>query len=314
MTEARGNDVRRDPEPAVRAHQDRGRGTVRVPYPVGIRTTTVLARTEVTPHMLRLTLAGPEIARLHSHACDDHVGVVFPLEDGTRNDPTYDPDRLMLDWSAPAPPMRKYTIRRHDPAAGELDLDIVLHPGGLASDWAVGAQPGDEVVLAGPPGSLAFAHTYSCYVFAIDTTALPALARWLEEGDWIEERGVAVHVLVDHDHPGEVDYPLPSRPGLTVAWLPRAGGSQLATAVAELDLAGADPGDTFLFAAGEAGDIKPLRRWSKEQGIDSLVTGYWKRGAVELDHDDEGLADGEEAHDHDHQHEHGHDHAEQHGA
>ncbi|TYL51391.1 siderophore-interacting protein [Nocardioides sp. BGMRC 2183] len=288
---------RANPGPKVRAHQSGGRGTVRVPYPTQIRTTRVVACTEVTPHMLRLTLAGPEIAELHSHACDDHVGVVFPFEDGTRNDPVFNPDRQMLDWSAPAPPMRKYTIRRHDPAAGELDLDIVVHPGGLASDWASRVRPGDEAVLAGPPGSLAFAHTYAHYVVAIDTTALPALARWLDEGDWIEDQEVTVQVLIDHDHAAETGYPLRARRGVEITWLSRADGSHLADAVSEGDLGDRDPADVFLFAAGEAGDIKPLRRWAKASGIASLITGYWKRGAVELDHEDEGHADGEHEHD-----------------
>ena len=288
---------RENPGPLVRAHHTGGRGTVRVPYATRIRTTRVVSRTQVTPHMLRLTVAGPEITMLDSHACDDHVGVVFPLEDGSRNDPTYNPERQMLDWVRPAPEMRKYTIRRLDPVAGELDLDIVLHPGGLASDWAVAAQPGDEVVLAGPPGALAFPHTYGHYVFAIDTTALPALARWLDEGDWIEERGVTVQVLVDHDHPAETTYPLRRRDGVSVEWLSRSGGSRLADAVAALDLAGREVDDVFLFAAGEAGDIKPLRRWSKAHGIAALITGYWKRGAVEVDHEDEGHADGEDDHD-----------------
>ncbi len=299
MTTARAN-----PGPAVRAHHLTGRGTVRVPYQTQIRSTRVVARAQVTPHMLRLTLAGPALAVLHSHACDDHVGVVFPLADGTRNDPTYNPQREMLDWASPMPPMRKYTIRRHDPVAGELDVDIVVHPGGLASEWAASAAVGEEVVLAGPPGSLAFAHTYRHYVFAIDTTALPALARWLDEGDWIEEQGVTVQVWVDHDHPDEANYPLRARSGVRVEWLLRTGGSRLADAVAGRGLDGRDPSEVFLFAAGEAGDIKALRRWSKQAAIASLVTGYWKRGATAVDHVDEGHADGEDDGDHDDDHDH----------
>lgn len=282
---------RSDPGPRVLAHQSGGRGTARVPYPVGVRAARIVGRTMVTPRMLRLTLAGPEIRDVLTFACDDHLGVVFPLEDGTRNDPTYDPDRQMLDWPRPMAPMRKYTIRRHDPVAGEVDLDIVLHPGGLASDWAVDAEPGEEVILAGPPGSLAFPHTYSQYVFAIDSTALPALARWLDEGDWIEDGGVTVQVLVDIDDPSDADYPLREREGVTVRWLPRRGGSTLADTVAALDLGGHATDEVFLFAAGEAGDIAPLRRWSKQAGIAALITGYWKRGATLLayeaaEHDD----------------------------
>lgn len=284
MTEDRSN-----AGPRVLAHQRGGRGTRRVPYPIGIRTAQVVSRTEITPHLLRLTVASPAIKEVQTHACDDHVGMVFPLEDGTRNDPTYNPDRQMLDWHSPQPTMRKYTIRRHDGVAGEIDLDIVLHSGGLASDWATQVRPGAAVVLAGPPGALAFSHTYDHYVFAVDTTALPALARWLDEGDWLEERGVTVQVVIDHDHDQETSYPLRQRPGVTVEWLSRARGSQLADAVAGLDLGGRAPDEVFLFAAGEANDIKPLRRWSKQRGIDALVTGYWKRGATahDDDHDDE---------------------------
>lgn len=288
---------RLDPGPQVLAHQAEGRGTKRIPYQVQIRTATVVARTEVTPHMLRLTVAAPEVSDVHTHACDDHVGVVFPLPDGTRNDPTYNPERLMLDWHQPQPRMRKYTIRRIDRAAGKMDLELVLHDGGLASDWATDVSVGEDVVLAGPPGALAFAHTYRHYVFALDPTALPALGRFLDEADWVEERGVTVQVLVDHDHAAETQYPLRERAGVTVEWLSRAAGSRLAEAVAGLDLGAHDPTDVFLFAAGEATDLKPLRRWSRERGIDALVTGYWKRGATEHDdHDDEDHDD----HDHDH--------------
>lgn len=281
------NDDRSNAGPRVLAHQMAGRGTLRVPYVIGVRSARVVSRTQVTEHMLRLTVASSAIRDVPTHACDDHVGVVFPLADGTRNDPTFNADRQMLDWHSPSPPMRKYTIRRHDVEAGEMDLDVVVHPGGLASDWATRADAGTEVVLVGPPGAVAFPHTYDHYVFAIDTTALPAVARWLDEGDWLQEREVTVQVVIDHDHDEETAYPLRPLPGLSVQWLSRAGGSQLADVVAGLDL-GHDPAEVFLFAAGEASDIKPLRRWSKQQGMDALVTGYWKRGAADHDdHDDE---------------------------
>ncbi|MGH3243550.1 MAG: siderophore-interacting protein [Spirillospora sp.] len=37
------------------------------------------------------------------------------------------------DWPCPLPRTRKYTVRRYAEDALELDLDFVLHPGGLAS-------------------------------------------------------------------------------------------------------------------------------------------------------------------------------------
>lgn len=269
--------IERDrPGERVAVHHACGTGVTRIGYPIGVRTAQVLRVKTVTPSMLRITLGGPGLAGFHSYQADDHVKIVFPLPDGTRNDPVAN-DEQSLDWPRPLPPTRKYTVRRWDAAALELDLDVVLHAGGLASDWAGTVVPGDDVVVAGPPGAKAFAHTYDHYVLAVDTTALPAVARWLEKSP----AGVSADVLVDVDHAHERDYPLAPRDGVRVQWLDRSGGSRLAEAVRLLDLA--SRGRAFLFAAGEAGDVKPLRAWAREHVADALVTGYWKRGVAGLD-------------------------------
>lgn len=251
-----------------------GTGTRRIAYPILVTRGHLVRKVELNPSMLRLTVAGPEFAGFHSYQCDDHVKIVFAMPDGTRNDPVAD-DEQGLEWLRPYPPARKYTVRRFDAEAGEVDLDVVVHPGGLATEWAQAAQVGSEVVLAGPPGAHAFAQTYDHYVFAIDPTALPSLARWLEEAP----ADVSADVFVDHDHAHERDYPLAERSGVRITWLDRTGGSRLADAVMALDVSES----TFLFAAGEAMDIKPLRRWRKERGIDALVTGYWRRGVADAE-------------------------------
>jgi len=280
---------RADPAGRVAEHHRTGDGLARIGYPIGIRTATVKSRTMVSPGMLRLTLAGPELAGFHTYQADDHVKVVFADPDGTVRMPTVNA-KQELDWPLPYPATRKYTIRRYDPQLLELDLDFVVHDGGLASDWAVRASPGDPVVIAGPPGAQTFPHNYEHYVFAIDATALPAVARWLDESP----QDVSADVVVEVTNPDHRQYPLPERPGVRVRWLIRpVNSSLLADTVGALDL---PPGRVFLFAAGEAGDIKPLRR---RRDLDKLVTGYWKRGVsdedVDLDADDEG-------HDHDHNH------------
>ena len=276
MTQAEADDFTRvDPGPRVRAFHAHGEGVRRIGYPIRLTRGTVVRRTRLNPSMLRLTVGGPELACFHSYQADDHVKVVLPFPDGTRNDPVPN-DRLMLDWPRPHSPARKYTVRRFDAAACEIDLDVVLHEGGVASAWATGAAVGDPVVLAGPPGAKAFAHTYDHYVFAVDPTGLPALGRWLEES----RTDVRADVVIDVDHDHERDYPLAERAGVRLTWLDRSGGSRLAEHVQALPL---PEGRTFVFAAGEAGDLKPLRRWTREQGLDALVTGYWKRGVADLD-------------------------------
>lgn len=273
---------RTNPGPKVAAHQASGRGTTRVPYPIGIRRGIVTRREYVTPHMLRVTVAGDELRDMVSHQADDHVRVLFAFPDGTRNDPQPN-DHDELDWVRPIPPSRKYTLRRVDLEAGEIDLDFVVHDGGFASDWAQSVEVGSEAVLAGPPGSVAFAHTYRHYVLVADTTGLPAVARWLDEGSWLEERGAKVEIIVEIDHPEEAEYPLAQRTGVTVQWVSRDGGSRLDELLRALPLDGVPADDVFVFAAGEAGDLKAVRSFAKEHGYDALVTGYWKRGVADLD-------------------------------
>ena len=57
----------------------------------------------------------------------------------------------MLRWPRPMPVSREYTVRRYDPVAGELDVDVVVHAGGVASDWATGPRRTARA-RPGPPG------------------------------------------------------------------------------------------------------------------------------------------------------------------
>ncbi|WP_229402725.1 siderophore-interacting protein [Micromonospora okii] len=267
---------RHDPAGRVAAHHRAGSGVARIGYPIGVRRVRIVARQQVTPRMLRLTLGGAGLAGFHTYQADDHVRIVFPDPDGTQRDPVPD-GQGMLDWPEPFPLTRKYTVRRYDAAAHELDLDFVLHDGGVASTWAASAAVGDEVTIAGPPGAKAFPHHHDHYVLAVDGTALPAAARWLEDAP----ADVSAHVVAEVDDAAERGYPLASRDGVTVTWLVREGGhSTLAETVRSLRL---PAGRTFLFAAGEATDIRPLRAWSRDRAVDSLITGYWKRGTVGLE-------------------------------
>ncbi|RKS72253.1 NADPH-dependent ferric siderophore reductase [Actinomadura pelletieri DSM 43383] len=266
---------RSDPRGRVAEHHRSGTGVARIGYPIEVRTATVARRERLTPNMLRLTLGGPGLAGFHSYQCDDHIKIVFPDADGTLRTPVPGDD-LELDWPRPLPPTRKYTVRRYDEKALELDLDFVLHPGGLASAWADGVPVGAQVTIAGPPGAKAFPHNYDHYVFAVDATALPAFARWLEEAP----PGARAHAVIETDDAADHAYPLAVRDGVEIVWLTRRDGrSELADTVRALPRPG---GRTFLFAAGEADAIKPLRGWSKGRA-DALFTGYWKRGVAGLE-------------------------------
>ena len=77
--------------------------------------------------------------------------------------------------------MRDYTPRRFDLSLGELDIDFVLHGDGPASTWAEQAQVGQHLYIGGPRGSMIVPDIFDSYLLIGDETALPAIARRLEE-------------------------------------------------------------------------------------------------------------------------------------
>ncbi|WP_143664072.1 siderophore-interacting protein, partial [Streptomyces murinus] len=124
----------------------------KVRYPIRVRRTEVVRTTTVGAGLLRVTLGGPGTEGFEAHSPIDHVKLLFPEPDGSLRLP--EPDGDLLKWPRPAPTSREYTVRRYDPEAGEIDIDIAPHEGGLASDWAQRVRPGAVLHVAGPPGDM----------------------------------------------------------------------------------------------------------------------------------------------------------------
>jgi len=271
-------------QPPVEQHQHRGHRTPR--WPVRVRQLTVLRTEQLTPRMRRLVLGGPELAGFESHRPDEHVKLIFPDADtGELRLPVESGD--VLDWPDPFPTTREYTVRAYRPDAGEIDLDFLIHPGGLASDWARTVAVGTRIWVAGPPGwPKPVPDRIGYRLLAGDETALPAIARILAELP-ADATGHAVIEVADTDEWQDLAAPA----GVTVSWLYRDGsGSTLADTVRGCHVP-ADAGP-YVWIAGEADRIRPLRRWVRDLGLPRervLVSGYWKVGTA--DHDDEDDAD-----------------------
>ncbi len=262
-----------------------GRHAEKVGYPIRVRRTEVVRTAMVGAGLLRVTLGGEGAEGFEAHAPDEHVKVLFPEPDGSLRLP--EPNGLMLKWPRPAPTSREYTVRRHDPVAGEIDIDFALHASGLASDWARAVEPGAVVHVAGPPGGLIVPHAYDRYVLAGDLTALPAIARRLEELPRTARGWAFVEVA---DAAEEIELSAPE--GFEVHWLhrgdrPAGSGDALARSVTAVSVPAGER--VFVWAAGEAGQLKPLRRWVRDdlrlEKADHDITGYWKRGVADFDDD-----------------------------
>ncbi|MHA6626143.1 siderophore-interacting protein [Pseudonocardia sichuanensis] len=262
-----------------------GTSSERVPYPIHIRECEVLGARMLGSALLRLTLGGDGAAGFESHAPCEHVKLIFPDEHGELRLP--EPDGLKLRWPRPMPVSREYTVRRYDPDAREIDLDIALHAGGLAADWATMVAPGARVHVAGPPGGVVVPDSYDSYLLGGDITALPAIARRLEELPATAAGWAFIEVA---DGSEEIELVAPE--GVAVRWLHRgtaAPGTSdiLERAVRTVQVPRGER--VFVWLAGEAGVLKPLRRWVRDElGIpheDCDITGYWKRGVTNFDED-----------------------------
>ncbi|MFC0217922.1 NADPH-dependent ferric siderophore reductase [Pseudochelatococcus lubricantis] len=260
----------------------------RVRHSLRVRLATVRAARHLTPNMVRVTLAGDELAGFLSAAHDDHVKLFFP-RDGEALPilPTITAEgRVLVDENA-RPTARDYTPRRFDAAAGELDIDFALHETGPASDWARAAAPGQRIGVAGPRGSFVVPDDFDWYLFIGDETAWPAIARRLEE---LRPAAPAI-VLAEVADAGE-EQAVPQRIGLDLHWLyrdGRAAGAVLETAAAALTL---PAGEGYVWIAGESTVARRLREhFLRERGHPKAwlkASGYWKRGVANAheEHDD----------------------------
>ncbi|MFI6866086.1 siderophore-interacting protein [Nocardia sp. NPDC050406] len=258
----------------------------KVGYPIGLCAVEVVRTVTVGAGLVRITFGGEDLAGFHSYVPDEHVRLVFPDDDGVLRLPRK--DGLSLEWGKPRPVSREYTVRRFSAEDRELDIDFAIHPGGLASDWALAATPGTKMHIAGPPGGVVVPTTYDKYLFAGDITALPAIARWLE---WLPRAssGWAFIEVVGPDEEIVIDAP----PGFTVQWVHRGDaepgtGDALEKAMRAVEVPAGER--VYVWLAGESGVLKPLRRWVRQDlGVspkDYLIAGYWKRGVADYDRDE----------------------------
>lgn len=251
----------------------------RLRHPLVLRLLQVRRTRLITPQLLCVTLAGEELAGFTSAAFDDHIKVFLPEPGASRPIlPTLGPDGPQFSADLPRPIARDYTPRRYDAQAGELDIEFVLHGDGPACQWASRAQPGDYLGIGGPRGSMVIPTGFDWHLLVGDDSALPAIARRLEE----LPAGTQAIVVVEVDE-ASCQPALSSAAQLSCHWLHRAGQTasmQLAEAVAALTL---PAGEGFAWAAGELNAIQAVRRVLIEQhGLAKQqvrAASYWQHGA-----------------------------------
>src|SRR5690606_28822376 len=180
-----------------------------------------------SPQLVRVRIEGEALRGFISASFDDHLKLMLPAMPGQPLVlPQAGPEGLVWPSDAERPALRDYTPRAFDAEAGWLDIEFVLHGDGLASRWAESARPGDEVGIGGPRGSFVVPTGFDWHLLVGDETALPAIARRLEE---LPASSQAI-VIAETGEPAE-RRALSSRARLQSTWVQAGETDALARAV-----------------------------------------------------------------------------------
>ncbi|RJQ79720.1 siderophore-interacting protein [Pseudonocardiaceae bacterium YIM PH 21723] len=242
----------------------------------------VLRTETVNPHLIRVVLGGDGLSEfgLGEHS-DAYVKLQFPRDGVTYPEPF---DLTTIRQTMPReqwPVVRTYTVRHWDEQARELCIDFVWHGDeGIAGPWAANAQPGDELIFAGPGGAYHPREDYDWHLLAGDEAALPAIAASLEA----LPPGAVAKVYLEVEGP-EDELQLKSAGDVQVHWVHR--GSTVPGRRLEDAVLGAEwlSGRVQAFIHGEAHFVKAVRKYLRVDRDmprgDLSISGYWRLGVTE---------------------------------
>ncbi len=207
----------------------------------------------------RIIFTGEELGGFVSRGFDDHIKVFFPSAPGKSVTPPRITEEGIV-WPEGARPIgRDYTPLSFNAEKNELTLDFYLHDGGVASEWAAKAKPGDMLAMGGPRGSLLIPTDYARQLYLCDETGLPAIKRRCGELNAAGTAGNAVilasardarcrEYLADHNDM-HIQWVIAGAPGR------RPDNDAVLASVKALPLSGKD---CFIWATGEGGLVKAI--------------------------------------------------------
>ena len=245
----------------------------------GPRLLTVKTASYLTPNMIRVVFAGPELDGFPEGRNGGNCKLMIPDVGETKDQFA---QRLR---SGPPPVRRTYTVRSFDARTQELAIDFVAHGDeGPASHWAMNAQPGAFIGFAGPSPAKVTQFDADWYLLAADPSAIPVVAATLENMPR-DAKGVAIFEVTSAEDRQDIDMPV----GIKAHWLVHPDPHTPSTAQEDLIRSLEWPqGRVQTCIAGESGVIVALRgflaREMQAPREDTYISGYWKIGLIEDEH------------------------------
>ena len=245
--------------------------------PPRFRRVTVRRSEPASARMVRVTLGGPELDGLTVADPASSVRLLLPSP-GTDElvMPSWNGNEFLLsDGRRPA--IRTFTPRRMNPEALELDLDIVMHDGGIASEWAENAAPGAPAAISGVGRGYTVSRDAPAYLLGGDESAIPAMTQLLEA----LPATIPVEVRIEVAR-FDARIALPERERVRIEWLDLPPGAPPGDALVAAARSAVLVPDTRVWVAGEAAAVQRIRRHLFEDRClprsQASVRGYWKHG------------------------------------
>ncbi|MDQ0317504.1 siderophore-interacting protein [Amorphus orientalis] len=262
-------------DPAAAANiRWRGETATEGEFPLNFKVLQVVRSREVFAGLQRVTLAHHDVSDLAVGGV--HVKLMLPRT--TERPPIW--PRMSANGTPRWPEgedklhARLVTLRHVRVGAGEVDIDLVRHDGGLISDWACHAGAGSTVGIMGPAGQTLPPPADRVFL-AADGTGIAALARLIEQ----LRAGIAGDAVVAVPQDDDAERYLPETGLRLHAIHPSRFESEIQEVARKLTSA---LRPQYAFFAGEFQNAQDLRRFfKKELCLDKhsqISTAYWRRG------------------------------------
>lgn len=245
---------------------------------------TVVRKTYITPHYLRIFLIGDSVSEIADTTVGINNKIIIPPA-GTKHFtmPVMNPETKTLEYtdSNAIPVIRTYTHRGIDLDKNEIWIDFVIHgEEGPASAWAMHSKPGDSLGVMMKRGKRELYAPAENYMLAGDATAIPVIGVILEDLP-ATAKGTAILEVYDENEIMEI----PTKADIRIIWTYNSNpqkGSEIATVLKAQPLPATA---RFAYIAAEFSTVKEIRNYlRKEQGWsreELYAYSYWKSGVAE---------------------------------
>lgn len=255
-----------------------------------IVTGEVLATKQISPHFVRVSVGGADLAAFAPAGFDQWFRLFLP-RNGELRLPSAGNSLWYAQWlrmgKEHRPIVRNYTVRSHRPAGAghfgdtaEVDIDVAMHGDRTpACAWASTALVGSPVGLLDEGITYRPSRPDAWSLLVGDESALPAIAGVLSSAPR-GLRGSAYLEVADAGDAQELGEP----EGMNVHWLVREdpGAEVGSLALAAVRAADLPSQQVDAFVAGEQKMASGLRRHlTSDRGVakaDVTFTGYWRIG------------------------------------